>query len=93
LEYWLKEEAVAATLHYVSSRFYDFPCDRNAFATDRPQFQEIMKMWLTDESHRRKFADRILELDMDAIDQTAMCYYGSRLTPKQMVETVFDLIA
>lgn len=92
LKYWLQEETVPATLHYVSSGFYDFPCNRNVFATDRPQFQEVLKTWLTDESNRRTFADRILKLDMSAIDQTAICYYGSQITPKEMAETVFDLI-
>lgn len=95
LESWLKNASTAATLHYISAGFYDFwkgQCVQNAFATDRSRFQEVLKTWLTDESHRRMFARRILELDMGTIDQPAICYYGSHITPKEMAETVFDLI-
>jgi hypothetical protein len=95
LDNWLKDDSTAATLHYVSSGFYDFwqsQCVQDAFATDRPQFQEVLKTWLTDESNRRVFAARILNLDMSAIDQSTICYYGSQITPKEMAETVFDLI-
>lgn len=94
-EYWLKDKSTSATLHYISAGFYDFWQDQsiqNAFATDRTQFQQVLKTWLTDESHRRVFARRILDLDMNAIDQTAICYYGNQITPKEMAETVFDLI-
>ncbi len=95
LESWLKDESASATLHYISAGFYDFwqsQIVKSPFATDRPQFQDVLKTWLTDEGHRRTFADRILKLDMSAIDQTAICYYGSHITPKEMAETVFDLI-
>lgn len=95
LEFWLKDGSTSATLHYISAGFYDFwkdQCVHNAFATDRARFQEVLKTWLTDESHRRTFANRISKLDMNAIDQSAICYYGSRITPKEMAETVFDLI-
>ena len=96
LDYWLKDEATASTLHYVSSGFYDFWKDKrieNAFAKDRPLFQEVIKAWLTDKDNRRVFARRILGLEMNKLDQTAICYYGSRITPQEMAETVFDLIA
>jgi predicted acylesterase/phospholipase RssA len=66
---------------------------QNAFAKDRPVFQEVLKTWLTNENNRRMFARRILELDMSAIDQTPICYYGSQINVKQMTETVFDLIS
>lgn len=95
LDYWLANETTAATLHYVSSGFYDFwqgQRVQNAFAQDRPQFQETLKAWLIDESHRSVFARRIAELDMSAIDPIAVRYYGSQITPKEMAETVFDLI-
>lgn len=91
LDYWLKDDSTAATLHYASWGFWDFPCD-GAFAEDRPQFQEVLKAWLTDASHRRVFAERIVNLDMSAIDQTTVCYYGSQITPKEMAEAVFDSI-
>lgn len=95
LNYWLKDESTAATLHYISAGFYDFwqsQTVKNPFAQDRTPFQGVLKTWLTDDSHRRTFAGRILGLDMEAIDQPAICYYGSRITPKEMTETVFDLI-
>lgn len=95
LDYWLKDESIAATLHYVSSGFYDFwqgQCIQDAFATDRHEFQDVLKTWLTDENHRRIFARRISDLDMGTIDQPAICYYGSHITPREMAETVFDLI-
>ncbi|MEO8388392.1 hypothetical protein [Polaromonas sp.] len=95
LDYWLKDESTAATLYYVSAGFYEFWKDqriRNAFAEDRPEFQEVMQTWLTDESHRQTFARRILKLEMNNLDQTPTCYYGSRITPQDMAETVFDLI-
>jgi hypothetical protein len=95
LDYWLKDESTAATLHYVSAGFYEFWKDqriRNAFADHRPLFQETVKTWLTDYSHRQTFARRILKLEMNNLDQTPTCYYGSRVTPQDMAETVFDLI-
>jgi hypothetical protein len=95
LERWLKDTSIAATLHYISAGFYDFwqvQSIQNAFATDRARFQEELKTWMTEDSHRSLFADRILELDMSAIDQPAICYYGSRITPREMADNVFDLI-
>lgn len=95
LDYWLRNESTPATLHYVNAGFYEFwqnQCIRNAFAEDRPEFQEVMKTWLTDYSHRQTFARRILKLEMNNLDQTPTCYYGSRITPQDMAETVFDLI-
>jgi len=95
LEHWLKDDSVAATLHYVNAGFYDFwqaQCIKDAFAEDRPAFQAQMKTWLTDHSHRQTFARRILKLEMNNLDQTPTCYYGSRITPQDMAETVFDLI-
>lgn len=95
LDYWSNDESTAATLHYISAGFYDFwqgQSIQNPFAKDRPQFQEILKTWLTRESHRRMFADRVLKLNMGSTEQIAICYYGSRITPKEMAETVFDLI-
>jgi hypothetical protein len=95
LDYWLKDDSTAATLHYVSAGFYDFWQTQrieNAFAGDRPLFQGVMKVWLTEDGHRRRFADRILKLDMNRLDQTPTCYYGDRITPQDMTETVFDLI-
>ena len=96
LESWLKNESVSATLYFVNSGFYDFwhmQTIRNAFAKDRTQFQEVLKTWLTNERNRQVFAHRILELDMSAIDQTPFSYYGNQITPKEMAETVFDLIS
>jgi hypothetical protein len=95
LDRWLKDESTAATLHYVSAGFYEFWKDqriRNAFADHRSLFQETVKTWLTDYSHRQIFARRILKLEMNNLDQTPTCYYGSRVTPQDMAETVFDLI-
>jgi len=95
LDYWLKDESTAATLHYVNAGFYDFWHGQkitNAFATDRPRFQELMTAWLTESRHRQTFARRILKLEMNNLDQTPTCYYGSRVTPQDMAETVFDLI-
>jgi len=95
LDYWLNDESTAATLHYVSAGFYEFWKDQriqNAFAESRPEFQEVMQAWLTDEEHRQTFARRILKLEMNNLDQTPTCYYGSRITPQDMAETVFDLI-
>ena len=95
LDYWLKDESTAATLHYVNAGFYDFWHGQkitNAFATDRPRFQEVMTAWLTESRHRQIFARRILKLEMNNLDQTPTCYYGSRITPQDMAETVFDLI-
>ncbi|SFU83513.1 hypothetical protein SAMN05216350_10643 [Polaromonas sp. YR568] len=96
LDYWLKDESTAATLHYVSAGFYDFWQQEqridNAFGKDRLQFQELMKTWLTDDGHRRTFAQRILDLEMNNFDQTPTCYYGNQITPQYMAETVFDLI-
>jgi hypothetical protein len=95
LEHWLKDESVAATLHYVNAGFYDFWHGQkitNAFATDRLRFQEVMTAWLTESSYRQIFAHRILKLEMNNLDQTPTCYYGSRITPQDMAETVFDLI-
>ena len=95
LDHWLKDDSIAATLHYVNAGFYDFWHGQkitNAFATDRPEFQKVMQAWLTDEEHRQTFARRILKLEMNNLDQTPTCYYGSRITPQDMAETVFDLI-
>jgi hypothetical protein len=95
LDYWLKDESTSATLHYVNAGFYDFwqaQCIKNAFAEDRPAFQEVMMTWLMEESHRLTFAHRILKLEMNKLDQTPTCYYGNRITPQDMAETVFDLI-
>jgi hypothetical protein len=95
LDYWLKNELTAATLHYVNAGFYEFwqaQSIENPFAEDRPVFQEKMKAWLTDENNRRTFAHRILKLEMNNLDQTPTCYYGSRITPQDMAETVLDLI-
>jgi hypothetical protein len=79
----------------VNAGFHDFWHGQkitNAFAEDRPLFHEVMTTWLTDASHRQTFARRILKLEMNNLDQTPMCYYGSRVTPQDMAETVFDLI-
>ncbi|MEO8024685.1 MAG: hypothetical protein ABI660_22665 [Polaromonas sp.] len=95
LDYWMKDESTAATLHYVNAGFYDFwqaQCIKNAFAEDRPVFLEVMTNWLTEENHRRTFANRILRLEMYKLEQTPTCYYGSRITPQDMAEAVFDSI-
>ena len=95
LDYWLKDDSTAATLHYVNAGFYEFwqaQRIKNPFAKDRTVFQEQMKTWLTSENNRRTFARRILKLEMNNLDQTPTCYYGSRVTPQDMAETVFDLI-
>lgn len=95
LSYWLKNESVAATLHYISAGFYDFWQGQrieNAFAGDRSLFQAVMKTWLSDDRHRHTFAQRILKLEMNNLDQTPTCYYGNRITPQDMTEAVFDLI-
>jgi len=95
LDYWLKDDSTAATLHYVNAGFYEFwqaQRIKNPFAKDRAVFQEQMKTWLTSENNRRTFARRILKLEMNNLDQTPTCYYGSRVTPQDMAETVFDLI-
>lgn len=95
LDYWLKDESTAATLHYVSAGFNEFWKDqriRNPFADRRSPFQEVMKTWLTDENNRETFARRILKLEMNNLDQTPTCFYGSRMTPQDMAATVFDLI-
>jgi hypothetical protein len=93
--HWLNDETSAATLHYVYCGFYNFwqsRCIQDAFAIKRPQYLEMLWAWLMDERHRRVFAHRILELDMDAIEQVPMCSYGNFITPKEMAAQVFDWI-
>lgn len=93
LALWLSDEAPAATLNYVYCGLYNFwqnRCISDAFAVDRSQYLERLLSWLMEQSHRSVFAQRILELDMNAMDSTPMSYYGQAITLQEMAALVFD---
>ena len=96
LAYWLEAQGSGATLHYVEASYWDFWKAQeieNAFASDRPAFREIMKSWLLDVRHRERFAQKMLALDASTIGQADGCGCGGCLGPRQIYDSVFDLIA
>ena len=98
LTHWLQAQGTSATLHYVNASYWDFWKAQeidNAFAADRPAFRETMKSWLLDARHRECFAAKMLALDASMIDQAGGCECGcgAGLGPKEIFESVFDLIA
>jgi len=96
LAHWLQAQSPGATLHYVNASYWDFWRTReieNAFAEDRPAFCETMKSWLLDARHRAHFARKMLALDVSAIDRQNACARGAGMGPKDIFESVFDLIA
>ena len=64
LAWWLDCSAPAATLHYVTSSWYDYWANSgrvgNPFATDA--FQELIDAWMQNAEHRRVFAERMLSM-------------------------------
>lgn len=96
LAHWLEAESPGATLHYANGGYWDFWKAReieNAFADDRPVFRETMKSWLLDAHHRDLFAKKMLALDMSTIEQHSACGCSAGMGPKEILDSVFDLIA
>ena len=95
LAHWLKARGSGATLHYVDASYWDFWKTQeieNAFAADRPAFRRTMKSWLLDAGHRERFAEKMLAFDVSTFDSADGRGCGTGMGPKQILESVFDLI-
>jgi hypothetical protein len=96
LDYWLKSQEPASTLHYAESSFWDFWKDHavhNAFANDRAMFCETMASWMLNIEHRQQFAQKILALDLENIEPVKTCGCCSSIQMTDIVESVFDSVA
>ncbi|MES2608849.1 MAG: hypothetical protein V4679_01345 [Pseudomonadota bacterium] len=96
LAHWLCDERPNAVLHYADASYWDFWGKheiQNAFAEDQPEFREAMKAWLLDAGNRKRFAQKILAMDMGAMGPSAHCTCGNCMGPRQILEAVFDVIS
>jgi hypothetical protein len=94
LERWQRCEHLNATIWFVETVYRAFLPDEvysNAFASDRPAFQQRLRDWLRDASCRRAFADRLTAPEFQRIAAT---HEADGWTPfPLMVDAVFDYVA
>jgi hypothetical protein len=96
LKYWLDTESVASTLHYAEASYWGFWNEyriKNAFTDDDSKFSEVMKNWLMNKQNRDCFAGKILAINIGNMESANDCECSSSFKLKDIVESVFDLIA
>jgi len=91
LAHWLSCEHPLSTVQFVRTTYWDFWANqkyRNAFATDRPEFQQKLRAWLLDPGHRNQFAGKMLSPDFLELaeDQAPV----GRTSFSTMMEGVFE---
>jgi len=96
LELWLRDNCLAATLHYADASYSDFWMRgefKKAFAKDQLDYCETIKEWLLNPENCRQFANRIMVLDPDVLGENGECRCCYGMTAKEVLGAVFDLTA
>lgn len=94
LDLWLHSPSAASTWQYVTATYWNFWKHReyeNAFATDRPEFQQRIREWVLDPEHRQHFVDKLLAPDFQ--DLVASLPTDGCMPASLLVESVFDHLA
>lgn len=89
LQRWRNTATPQAIVSYIDESYW-FWCTYdiiNSFADDLPNFREIMKRWLFDESNKNYFIEQILSLDNHVVE--AFYAWNERYG---MIEHLFDLM-
>jgi len=88
---WLDCDAAASTALFVEGTYWQFWRHReyeNAFASRRPEFQGRIRAWLLAPEHRKRFAQKLMAPDFQALAATRDCV--GCIPFSVMVDAVFD---
>lgn len=91
---WLDCDDPSSTAQFVEATYWHFWEHReyrNAFASDRPEFQARIRAWLLAPDHRKRFAEKLMASDF----QELASVHGpvGRMPFSLMVDGVFDQLA